>query len=328
MGISNTVSLGSLRWQAQQRADLENNAFISTPEWNGYISNSRKRLFNMLVGCYGNDYYVAPIFQFNLTNSQYYPLPDGTISTLGTTSFAPALYKLIGVDLQYSASPSGFVTVKRFEEIERNRYAYPNSSINLLGYTNLRYRISGSNIEFIPVPMSGQLVQLKYIPKPKDLQFIETCATIGSMSLSMNDVTDLSVGMSAQGPSGSVVQVGSTIVSVQPSPINQVTLSLPTLSQIPIMQVAFWTDAVTVDGISGWDEYVIVDAAIKAQIKQEGPTQELLEQKSEMVQEIEALGEARDVGQAFHTSDVLGANGYGDDWGDGGGGWGSGGGGY
>lgn len=282
----------------------------------------------MLIGAYGNDYYVAPLFQFYLTNSQYYPLPDGTISTIGTTTFAPALFKLIGVDLQYSASPSGFVTIKRFEEIERNRYAYPNSSINLLGYTNLKYRISGSNLEFIPVPMSGQLAQIKYIPKPKDLQFIETCATVGSFSLSMNDVTDLSVGMNAQGPSGSVVQVGSTIVSIQPSPINQVTLSLPTQSPIPIMQVAFWTDAVTVDGIAGWQEYVIVDAAIKAQIKQEGPTQELLEQKQEMVAEIEAMAEARDVGQAFHTSDVLGANGYGDDWGDGGGGWGSGGGGY
>lgn len=321
MGISNTVSLGSLRWQAQQRSDLENNNFISTPEWNQMLSQSRKRLYNMLVGAYGNNWNVAPLFQFNLTNSQYYPLPDGTIATLGTTTFAPACFKLLRVDLQYSASPSGFVTLTRYEEIETNKYAFPNTAVNLLGQTNLKYKLQGSNIKFIPVPMSGQLVQIEYIPKPKDLQFIETCATVGSMSLSMNDVTDLSVGMSAQGPSGSVVQVGSTITSIQPSPTNQVTLSLPTLSSIPVMQVAFWTDAVTVDGVAGWDNYVIVDAAIKAQIKQEGPTQELLEEKSEMVAEIEALAEGRDIGQAFHSSDVLGANGdwcgsgYGDGWG-------------
>lgn len=322
MSISDNVSLGSLRWQAQQRADLENNNFISTPEWNQYISQSSKRLFNMLLGAQGNNYSVAPLFQFNLNNSQYYPLPDGTFAGIGTTSFAPALFKLLRVDLQYSASPSGFVTLKRFEEIETNKYAYPNTAVNLLGYSNLKYKIQGTNIKFIPVPMSGQVVQLEYIPKPTPLQFIQTCATVGSMSLSMNDVTDLSVGMSVQGPSGSVVQVGSTITSIQPAPTNQVTLSLATLSSVPITQVAFWTDASIIDGISGWDEFVILDSAIKAQIKQEGPSAELMNERAIMIQEIEALAEARDQGQAFHVSDVLGANGYGDDFGDGGGGWG------
>lgn len=315
MGISNTVSLGSMRWQAQDRADLENNNFIPTPMWNNYISQSRKRLYNMLVAAYNNNYNVAPPFQFILSNSQYYPLPNGTTSTLGTTSFAPALFKLLRVDLQYSGSPSGFVTLSRYEEIETNKYAFPNTAVNLLGQTNLKYMLQGSNIKFIPVPMSGQMVQLEYIPKPKDLQFIETCATVGSMSLSMSDVTDLSVGMSAQGPSTSVVQVGSTITSIQPSPINQVTLSLPTLSAIPIMQVAFWTDAVTVDGISGWDEFVILDAAIKAQIKQENPVQELINERAMLIEEIEGLAEGRDIGQAFHVSDVMSING---DWNSGG----------
>lgn len=304
-----------MRWQAIDRADLDNNSFISIPMWNNYISQSRKRLFNMLVGAYDNNYNVAPLFQFNLSNSQYYPLPNGQISTLGTTSFAPALFKLLRVDLQYSASPSGFVTLSRYEEIETNKYAFPNTAVNLLGQTNLKYKLQGQNIKFIPVPMSGQMVQLEYIEKPKDLQFIETCATVGSMSLSMNDVTDLSVGMSAQGPSGSVVQIGSTITSIQPTPINQVTLSMPTLSSLPIIQVAFWTDAVTIDGISGWDEFVIIDAAIKAQIKQEGPIAELMNERTMMINEIEGLAEGRDMGQAFHVSDVLALNG---DWSGGG----------
>jgi hypothetical protein len=309
VGISNSVSLGSLRWQAQQRADMEGNDAVSTPEWNQYISQSRKRLFNMLVAASGNNYNVAPLFQFNLTNSQYYPLPNGTLATIGTTSFAPALFKLLRVDLQYSASPTGFVTLKRFEEIETNKYAWPNSAINTNGYTNLKYKLQGQNIKFIPVPMSGQLVQLEYIEKPKDLQFIETCATVGSMSLSMNDVTDLSVGMSVQGPTnGSVIQLGSTVTSIQTSPTNQVTLSLPTLSVSPVQTVAFWVDSVTVDGVSGWDEFVVIDAAIKAQVKQENPVEELMAQRMDIVAEIEGLAEGRDMGQAFHVSDVLGAN--------------------
>lgn len=321
MSIADNISLGALRWQAQQRADLENNNAVSTPEWNGYISQSSKRLFNMLVGAYGNNYNVAPLFQFTLSNSQYYPLPNGNISTIGTTSFAPALFKLLRVDLQYSASPSGYVTLRRYEEIETNKYAYPNTTVNTLGYSNLRYKLEGSNIKFIPVPMSGQVVQLEYIPKPTPLQYIQNCQTVGSFSLSMGDVTDLSVGMQAQGPSGgSVVQIGSVISSIQPSPINQVTLSLATLSANNNQTVAFWTDSVIIDGISGWEEFVINDSAIKAQIKQEGPSAELVQERAMIIQEIEALAEGRDTGQAFHVSDVMGLNGGYDDYG----GWGTG----
>lgn len=323
--IASNVQLGSLRTEAIDRADMEYNPAISIPIWNQYISKSYKRLYNMLVGAYGNDYFVAPLFQFNLGNSQYYPLPDGTIPTLGSTTPAPALYKLLGVDLQYSASPTGFVTLKRFEEIERNKYAYPNTTVNMLGYTNLRYRQSGSNIEFIPIPMASQLVQLKYIPQPNSLQFVLTCSTtISSPIVQLSDVTDLSSGMSAATlfVQGSPVPNNATILSINTS-LNQVTLSANCTATTSIVQIAFWTDAVTFSGVAGWEEYVIVDAAIKAGIKQENPVDELREEKAEMVKEIEALAEGRDAGQAHHVSDALGANswsgvGDGDGYGDGG----------
>lgn len=322
MSISDYATLGAMRWQAQQQGDLENNNAITTPEWNSYLTSSYKRLYNMLVGAYDNNYNVAPLFQFNLTNSQYYPLPNGQIASVGTTSFAPALFKLLRVDLQYSASPTGFVTLRRYNEIETNKYAYPNTTVNLLGYTNLKYKIQGANIKFIPVPMTGQLIQLEYIPKPTQLQFIASCATVGSMSLSLGDVTDMAVGMNVQGPVGNtVIQQGSTISSIQASPTNQVTLSLPTLSQSSTQTVAFWQDSTIIDGISGWEEFVILDAAIKAQIKQEGPSAELVQERQLLINEIEALAEGRDQGQAFHTSDALGINGYDDfggtDWGSG-----------
>ncbi len=323
MSIADYATLGSIRWQAQQQASLENNQAVSTPEWNGYLTNSYKRLYNMLVGAYDNNYNVAPLFQFVSTNSQYYPLPDGTLVSIGSTTPAPALFKLLRVDLQYSGSPTGFVTLKRYNEIETNKYAFPNSAINQLGWTNLKYKLQGTNIKFIPIPMSGQTVQIEYIPKPTQLQYINVCATVGSMSLSMNDVTDLAIGMNVQGPSGnSVIPLGATIASVQASPINQVTLSVPTLSASPTQTVAFWNDAVIFDGISGWEEFVILDAAIKAQIKQENPSAELVQERAILIDEIQGLAEARDQGQAFHVSDVLGANGF-DDYGGGfGDGWG------
>lgn len=318
--LASNVSLGALRLQAQDRADLENSAAISTAAWNQYISQSYKRLYDMLVSAYGDDYYIANLFQFNLgggtQSSQYYPLPDGTIPTLNSTTPAPALYKLLNVDLLYTAAPSGFVTIKRFEEIDRNKYAWPNTAINFLGYTNLKYRISGTNIEFIPAPMAGQTIQLKYIPKPTSLQFLPTCGiTLNSAVISTTDTTDLQVGMSVYGPG---IQIGTTVLSLTS---NTVTMSLPALSTAPVLAIAFWIDSVIIDGVSGWEEYIIIDAAIKARVKQEQSVDDLRVQKEEMVNDIQIMSQGRDVGQAQHTSDVLGANGYGyDGFGDGGGG--------
>jgi hypothetical protein len=313
VSIANNVTLGALRIQARQRSDMENNNAVTDSEVNQYISQSWKRLFDMLVAAYGNDYYVAPLFQFYLTSSQYYPLPDGTFPTVGGTTNAPACYKLLDVDLQYSGSPSGWITLKRFEDIERNKYAIQNVAINMLGRTNLKYRLSGTNIKFNVIPMGGQLCQLTYVPKPTPLQFMIVCATTaGSNTVSMSDVTDLSVGMSVYNPQNSVVQPNTTITAINTT-LNQVTLSLPTLQTAPITVLSFWTDAATIDGVSGWEEYIVIDTAIKIGVKQENDLNDLRIAKQEMKEAIEGMAEGRDAGQPHHVSDSVGANGYGGD---------------
>lgn len=306
MSTSSYASLGSLRLQAQQRSDLVNNPAVTTPEWNNYISQSSKELYDMLVAAYGNDYYVATSYQFNLTNAQFYPLPDGTSSfTNSVGSQAAEFYKLLGVDLQYSSSPSGWVSLRRLEFIERNKYAYPNTSVNWNGYTNLRYRLEGNNIEFVPIPMAGQLARIWYVPAPTSLQFNLPCGSVlNTSTLTLSDTTGLRTGMNVYGtaiPSGTTVNsVGTTSVIVSNS--ISATLSSNILS--------FWSDSTNVSGISGWEEYIVIDAAIKAQIKQESDFSGLVMQKTAMTQRIEGMAEGRDAGQAHHVSDALGMNGF------------------
>lgn len=324
MSTSSDVSLGFLRIQSQMRADLENNASVSNAEWNAMISNSYKRLYAMLVAAYGNDYFVSNYYQFPLTNAQTYALPDGTPTFLDATGItAPKFFKLLEVDLQYSSSPSGYVTLRRFEEIERNKYAYPNTAVNWYGYSNLRYRIQGNFLSFVPIPQAGQTVRIKYIPAPTSLQFnlpgysVAASAVIGSMS----DTTGVTAGMNIFSYQTNVLPSNLTVTGVSTTTM---TLSGNSLSSNSANIFAMWNDAATLDGLAGWEEYIIIDAAIKAQIKQEGPSQELMAERQAMRTEIEAMAEARDVGQAFHVSDVLGANSYGmdgDGWGSGGGGW-------
>lgn len=270
MSSSSVISLGAMRLQAKQKADMENNPAISTPEWNVMISNSYKELYDLLVAAYGNDYYVATPYQFTVTNAQLYSLPSD-------------FYKLLGVDLQYSASPSGWITLKRFEFIERNKASYLNQSA-----------------------LISSAAQAWYIPEPTNLIYMPTCATTASSTTVVTDDTSfLSAGMSVV---GSGIPTGVTISSVT-NATDFVISSAATATQ-PISTLSIWTDAATIDGISGWEEYILVDAAIKSGIKQENPVDELRAQKMDMKARIEALAEGRDAGQASHVSDAYSVNGY------------------
>lgn len=320
MSTSADVSLGALRLQSRQRSDMENNFAVSDAEFNSYISNSRKELFDLLVGAYGNNYYWASFYQFITTNEQYYPFPNGSPSFLnvdGTT--ADKYYKMIGLDLQYSGSPSGWISVQRIELIERNKYAYPNTATSFLGYTNIKYTTIKDGIWLTPLPMSGQVMRLWYIPTPPALQYILNSAiTLASNVIQLTDVTGLSVGMNVY---GSGITNGTTILSVDTG-TNQITISTTALTTNGTATLSYWSDATLVDGIAGWEEYVIIDAAIKALIKQEQDYMPLYQQKMDMKARIESMVEGRDASQAMHVSDALSINNYGGGMGYGGGeGW-------
>lgn len=321
MSTSSDVSLGSLRLQARQRADIENNNFISDAELNNYISQSYKELVDKLISAYGNDYFFATNYQFVLTGSSSYLLPDGTPSFLdANNNQAQKFYKLLGVDLQYSASPTGWVTLRRYEFIDRNKYGFPNTAINWNGYSNLRYRLEGNSLYLVPAPTAGQSARIWYIPAPTSLQFnLPSVVALSGSIASVSDTTGLSIGMNAY--SSQYLPANTTILSLSS---NSVTLSSNPLGTSRSAILSFWNDSTTFDGISGWEEYVVIDAAIKCKVKSEEDISGLASQLQKISERIDSMAEGRDAGQAQHVSDALGAQslgwaGYGmGAWGDGG----------
>lgn len=215
------MSLGELRLRSKQRADLVNSNAITTPEWNSYINQSYYELYDLLVTVYEDYYLAAPLF-FTTDGSDRYALPNGT-----NYDAAPLFYKLMGVDLGLDSGTNAFVTLKKFDFIQRNRYVYPQITSTFLGVFNLRYRVMGSNIHFIPTPSAGQIVRMWYIPR----------------------VT------------------------------------------------ALLQDTDICDGVSGWTEYIIVDAAIKAMQKEESDVSVLMAQKMALKARIEETAMNRDAGQ-------------------------------
>jgi fibronectin type 3 domain-containing protein len=230
------LSLGQIRLMAQQRADMVGSNFVTTSEWNLYINQAAFELYDLLVTEY-EDYFMKAPLLITTTGSQQYTLPND-------------FYKLLGVDLGLANNTTAWITLKKFQFIERNRYVYPQINSTFFGVFNLQYRLMGNTLFFIPTPSAGQFMQIWYIPK--------------------------------------------------------------------LTQLLADTDILT--GISGWGEYVIVDAAIRAMQKQENDVSVLAAQKMMLIKRIEETAMNRDSGQPDKISatrfDDVGA-GYGFPNGDG-----------
>ena len=171
------MSLAQIRLMAQQRADRVNSNFVTLPEWNTFINQAMFELYDLLITA-DEEYYVATPAQFavsgNNQQTYLYPLPDGNLTfTNGidgvTTYTAPPFYKLKGVDLSLNSAQNAWVTINKFNFMDRNRFVYPNTASTIYGVFNLQYRLLGSNIEFIPTPSAGQFIRIWYIPRLNQL---------------------------------------------------------------------------------------------------------------------------------------------------------------
>lgn len=237
--MSTSMTLLELRTAVRQRADMVNssgvytNSFIKDDELNSYINQSYFGLYDLLVTADEN-YYIAPPLSITCPGStQLISLPDGVLY-----SAAPAFYKLMGVDLALNTTQNAYVTLKRFEFINRNSYVYPQITSSLLGVFNPSYNIVGNSIMLIPTPSAGQILRLWYIPR------------------------------------------------------------LVTLS----------ADGDLADGISGWTEYIITDAAVKCLAKEETDASVLIGQRQDMVKRINDSATNRDMGQPATISDTRTSN--------------------
>lgn len=63
-------------------------------------------------------------------------------------------------------------------------------------------------------------------------------------------------------------------------------------------------DTDTFDGVNGWEEYIVIDAAIKARIKEESDVTDLGAQKAAMAKRIEDSAPNRDAGMGGRVVDV------------------------
>ena len=165
------MSLYELRLRAQQTADRVNSQFVTTSEWNAFIRLAMYELYDLLITSYEDLFASQYVFINTNGTTQNYPIPDGCTNYLGGVyggvSGAPAqaFYKLAGMDLGINTSNNAWVTLLKFDFIERNKYVYPNSTSTIYGVYNMRYRLMGNYVNIIPTPAGNQQIRMWYSPK-------------------------------------------------------------------------------------------------------------------------------------------------------------------
>lgn len=86
-----TITLLSLRDQAKDMADMQNTTFVSDTEWDRYINQGVRELYDLLLEAHGQEYFLKT-FEITLTPpTNVYTLPDDLHAVKGvdfsTTSF-------------------------------------------------------------------------------------------------------------------------------------------------------------------------------------------------------------------------------------------------
>jgi len=137
--MASTVTLGSLKTQTRQRANMENSNFVTDAELVLYINSAIQELYDMLVEA-AEDYYT-------ISSSI---VCDGVTSTYAVPS---GFYKLMGVDYTLGSDP---IPMEKYTFLDRNRYSSSDNRV-------VRYRLIKDSIVFQPIP-AAQTMTLWYIP--------------------------------------------------------------------------------------------------------------------------------------------------------------------
>lgn len=306
MALAGIVTVADLIKQIREESDQQSSGFVSDLAIATHINNSGKELYDIMVVSYGDNYFLAPPANFNTDNIRdRFPLPDGvTLFNHGdqTPFIAPPFYKLAGVDLQLGATPQSYVTLRSFPFGERNKFAVPNFA-SFYGFTNIRYILYGMNeIWFTPLPAAGLTLRLRYVPRmPNIVSSFVTAGTIGTNTLTTTDLLSPQVNQNIFGPG---IPQG-TIITAIPTPgtltLSQ-NLTAPVVNQV--VQVFSYTQ--TMDWVNGWEEYIIVDAAIKILGKEESDATVMGGRKAALLGRIQSVAINRDQGEPGKTVDTMG----------------------
>ncbi len=142
--------------RSRQRADQVASGFITDSELISWINVYKREYEDLLVRTFGADYSATSTTFSATANTQNYNLSAITGGTF---------YKLLGLDVADSSSPTGWRDVRAFNFHDRNKTTMPGTVIPTQANGEVRYRVFGPNLILRPVPSGTMTMQLWWTPQ-------------------------------------------------------------------------------------------------------------------------------------------------------------------
>ena len=305
-----------LRSEVRQRADMVNSAFVTDWEVDRSILQSCAQLYDELCAV-GEDYFIKYV-DIPATAGGYF---DFATYTASDGHKANDVYQVRGVDARYSDQV--VLNVPRFNWEERNVYAaaaplipyYP-----IVAYRVIQNPVTGEDcLHLIPDNQStgAQNLRVWYYPNPKNSAYLTTIVNPkGSPPQTITPGTYYNVsvhggngaGMTATvvvDASGNIVDVDVTnYTSGYTNPFTYEFNPNTLYSGSPHIRNVGTIRSCPVDGRSGWEEWVVIDAAMKLLAKEESDTTQLANEAARIWGRIMKALANRDAGQAKRITDV------------------------
>lgn len=154
-----TMTLAELETECRRRADLPTTGGpVTSAEWAGYINGSILELYDRLVAAYGEDYYAKTYTFTTDGTSDEYDLPVDNYHE-------QKVYKVVGLDVAWTAAPNGWASLTRYAGPERNQFGGLGIG-NVRGWgPTMRYRERANKVSIIPRAQAGQSMRLLYVPR-------------------------------------------------------------------------------------------------------------------------------------------------------------------
>lgn len=150
------VTLQQLMDRSRQRADQVNSGFVTDSELISWINVYKREYEDLLVRTFGADYSAT---------STTFSATAGTENYNLSTITGGTFYKLQGLDIADSSSPTGWRDLKAFNFRERNRIIVTGTVLPIQNNGDIRYRVWGANVMLRPIPAGTYTLKLWWTPQ-------------------------------------------------------------------------------------------------------------------------------------------------------------------
>lgn len=150
------VTLQNLIDRARQRSDQVNTLFVTDSEITNWINVYKREYEDLLVRTFGADYSATSATFSATAGTENYSLSALTGGTF---------YKLQGLDVADSSSPTGWRDVKAFNFHDRNKTVLNGILLPTQANGDVRYRVWGPSLTLRPVPTGTMTMKLWWTPQ-------------------------------------------------------------------------------------------------------------------------------------------------------------------